>query len=129
MYMNVYGNPDDPKVILLAPMMVSGENLYELMRPYFRGDYYFIAPVLATGADAYLLSPILFDMTGFPPIDIFYGTREVMIAYLNDMKAACTKCGVPLHVHIGRGMMHCWGAMEFVPEAQTVRQEYFEALR
>ena len=88
-----------------------------------------IAPVLATGADAYLLSPILFDMTGFPPIDIFYGTREVMIAYLKDMRTTCAKCRVPLHVHIGRGMMHCWGAMEFVPEAQAVRQEYFEALR
>ena len=88
-----------------------------------------IAPVLATGDEAYLLSPILFDMTGFPPIDIFYGTREVMIAYLKDMKAACAKCHVPLHIHIGRGMMHCWGAMEFVPEAQAVRQEYFEALR
>ena len=37
-----------------------------------------IAPVLATGDEAYLLSPILFDMTGFPPIDIFYGTREVV---------------------------------------------------
>lgn len=88
-----------------------------------------IAPVLATGDEAYLLSPILFDMTGFPPIDIFYGTREVMIAYLKDMEAACAKYHVPLHVHIGRGMMHCWGAMEFVPEAQAVRQEYYEALR
>ena len=26
-------------------------------------------------------------------------------------------------------MMHCWGAMEFVPEARAVRQEYFKALR
>ena len=28
-----------------------------------------------------------------------------------------------------RGMMHCWGAMEFVPEAKTVRCEYFAALK
>ena len=26
-------------------------------------------------------------------------------------------------------MMHCWGAMEFVPEAKAVRQEYFAVLR
>ena len=88
-----------------------------------------IAPVLASGDEAYLLSPILFDLIGFPPIDIFYGTREVMIAYLNDFKKTCRKYGVTLNVHIGKGMMHCWGAMEFVPEATAVRQEYFEALR
>ncbi len=32
-------------------------------------------------------------------------------------------------IYIGKGMMHCWGAMEFVPEARAVRQEYFKALR
>lgn len=88
-----------------------------------------IAPVLATGDEAYLLSPILFDLTGFPPIDIFYGTDEVMIAYLPDMQVACKNYGVQLNTHIGKGMMHCWGAMEFVPEAKAVRQEYFKALR
>ena len=28
-----------------------------------------------------------------------------------------------------KDMMNCWGAMEFVPEAGAVRQEYFKALR
>ena len=87
-----------------------------------------IAPVLATGEEAYLLSPLLYDLTGFPETDIFYGTREVMIAYLKDFQDACKKYGVKLHTHIGKGMMHCWGAMEFVPEAKAVRQEYFSAL-
>ena len=63
------------------------------------------------------------------PIDVFYGTREVMIAFLKDFQETCRKCGVPLKTHIGKGMMHCWGAMEFVPEAKAVRQEYFEALK
>ena len=88
-----------------------------------------IAPVLAEGDEAYLLSPILFDITGFPPIDIFYGTREVMIAFLKDFRRVCKKYGVELNVHIGKGMMHCWGAMEFVPEAKAVREEYFRALQ
>lgn len=52
-----------------------------------------------------------------------------MIAYLPDMEEACAKYSVPLYEHIGEGMMHCWGAMEFVPEAKAVRQEYFKALR
>ncbi len=88
-----------------------------------------IAPVLASGDEAYLLSPILCDLSGFPEIDIFYGTREVMIAYLKDFEEACKKYGVKLNVHIGKDMMHCWGAMEFVPEAKAVRKEYFAALR
>ena len=88
-----------------------------------------IAPVLASESEEDLLSPILNDLTGFPPIDIFYGTKEVMIAYLPDMEEACAKYSVPLYEHIGEGMMHCWGAMEFVPEAKSVRQEYFKALR
>ena len=85
--------------------------------------------MLATGDDTYLLSPILFDLTGFPPIDIFYGTKEVMIAFLKDFEETCKKYGVKLKNHIGKDMMHCWGAMEFVPEAKEVRQEYFEALK
>lgn len=88
-----------------------------------------IAPVLAQGDEAHLLSPLLCDISGFPSIDLFYGTHEVMYAFLDDMKAHCKKYSVPLNVHIGEGMMHCWGAMEFVPEAKAVRQEYFEALR
>ncbi|MBQ7186645.1 MAG: alpha/beta hydrolase [Ruminococcus sp.] len=87
-----------------------------------------IAPVLAKGGEAYLLSPLLCDISGFPEIDVFYGTHEVMYAYLDDLKAHCRECGVRLNVHIGEGMMHCWGAMEFVPEARAVRQEYFKAL-
>ncbi|MBQ3940444.1 MAG: alpha/beta hydrolase [Oscillospiraceae bacterium] len=87
-----------------------------------------IAPVLATGDEAWLLSPLLCDLSGFPPIDLFYGTEEVMIAYLEDMRKVCRRFGVPLTVQIGEGMMHCWGAMEFVPEAKAVRQAYFKAL-
>ena len=87
-----------------------------------------IAPFLATGDEAYLLSPLLYDLSGFPEIDVFYGTKEVMIAYLDDFQKVCNKYGVVLHSHIGKDMMHCWGAMEFVPEARAVRQEYFKAL-
>lgn len=88
-----------------------------------------IAPVLAQGDEGYLLSPLLCDISGFPIIDVFYGTHEVMYAYLDDLKEHCKKYNVPLNIHIGEGMMHCWGAMEFVPEAKAVRQEYFKALK
>lgn len=100
---------------------------YDVMIPPMFFDQ--IAPVLAKSEDAYLLSPIQTDMTGFPSMDVFYGTHEVMYAFLEDLKKACAEYDVQLNMHIGEGMMHCWGAMEFVPEAKVVRQEYFKALK
>ena len=44
MFINEYGDKNDPLVLLLAPMMVSGEDLYQLMHPYFTDNYHFIAP-------------------------------------------------------------------------------------
>ena len=44
MFINEYGDKNDSLVLLLAPMMVSGEDLYQLMHPYFKHDYHYIAP-------------------------------------------------------------------------------------
>ncbi len=44
MFINEYGNRNDPTVILLAPMMISGSDLYVQMSPFFRGSYHIIAP-------------------------------------------------------------------------------------
>jgi len=44
MYINEYGSGKDPTVILLAPMMITGSELYEVMSPCFRGVYHIIAP-------------------------------------------------------------------------------------
>ena len=44
MFINEYGDKKNPLVLLLAPMMVSGEDLYQLMHPYYEDDYHYIAP-------------------------------------------------------------------------------------
>ena len=44
MFINEFGSRNDPTIVLLAPMMVSGMDLYHLMQPYFKGDYHIIAP-------------------------------------------------------------------------------------
>ena len=44
MFINEYGDKKDPLVLLLAPMMVSGEDLYQLMHPYFKHNYHYIVP-------------------------------------------------------------------------------------
>lgn len=88
--------------------------------------FYEIAPLLADEKDAYLLSPMLNDLTGFPPIDIIYGSWEVMYAYLPDMIAHCDSCGVNLTPHVGKEMMHCWLAMDMTPEGKEARQNVFQ---
>lgn len=87
-----------------------------------------IAPYLAGDDTKYLLSPLLFDLTGFPSMDIIYGTHEVMIAYAEDMKAHAEKCGVLVKFHFGEGMMHCWCAMEMTPEGKQARQNIFQMI-
>ena len=44
MFINEYGDKNDPLVLLLAPMMVSGEDLYQLMHLFFKHEYHYIAP-------------------------------------------------------------------------------------
>ena len=44
MYIHEYGNPDLPTIILLHPMEVTGENLYNVMSPYLKRQYHIISP-------------------------------------------------------------------------------------
>ncbi|SEI57373.1 alpha/beta fold hydrolase [Streptococcus equinus] len=44
MYFHEFGDSSLPKIVLLAPMMISGENLYHLVKPYLKGEYCIIAP-------------------------------------------------------------------------------------
>ena len=47
MHIREYVPSADRTILLLAPMMVSGEDLYNLMSPHFRGSYHIIAPIRA----------------------------------------------------------------------------------
>ena len=44
MHINEYGDKTAPTVVLLAPMMVSGSDLHELMGRRFKGSYHIVAP-------------------------------------------------------------------------------------
>ena len=44
MYINVFGELQDPVIVLIHPTMLTGEQLYQLFSPYFTGKYCFIAP-------------------------------------------------------------------------------------
>jgi pimeloyl-ACP methyl ester carboxylesterase len=82
MFVHEYGRKADPLVLLLAPMMVTGEELYQLMQPYFKGNYHFIAPdqgghgksgVYISADEEYkVLKRFLLD-AGYTEIELVYG--------------------------------------------------------
>ncbi len=91
MFVNEYGNRNDPTIVLLAPMMISGSDLYDQMRQYFRGSYHFIAPDQGGHgkAGAYIsaeeeyktLKSFLLE-TGCTTIELAYGaSMGVAVAY------------------------------------------------
>ncbi len=82
MYINEYGDPNDPKLILLAPMMVSGSDIYKLMSPHLKGEYFIIAPDQGghgkagayTGADdEYRQLKEYLQKNGYTDIKLVYG--------------------------------------------------------
>jgi len=44
MFIHEYGSRDNPTILLMAPMMASGADLYSLMAPHLTGEYHLIAP-------------------------------------------------------------------------------------
>ena len=77
----------------------------------------------------YLVRPLKHDMSGFPPIDVFYGTAEMAYAFLDDLTEKCSRAGVSLTPHIGKDMMRCWCLLAKTPEAKNVKKEYYRILR
>ena len=44
MYIHTHGIKGDPVIILLHPMGITGEKMYEVVGSKFGGKYYFITP-------------------------------------------------------------------------------------
>ena len=91
MFINEYGDKNDPLVLLLAPMMVSGEDLYQLMHQYFKHHYHFIAPdqgghgkaggYISADEEYKTLKSFLLD-EGYREIELVYGASlGVAIGY------------------------------------------------
>ena len=91
MFIHEFGSRTEPTVILLAPMMVSGEDLYRMMSPYFKGSYHILAPDQGghgqaggyTGADEeYRVLKAFLLENGCREIALLYGASlGVAVAY------------------------------------------------
>ena len=44
MHIHTHGSKGEPVIIILHPMGITGEKMYEIVGSKFRGEYYFIAP-------------------------------------------------------------------------------------
>jgi len=82
MFINEYGNRNDPLIVLLAPMMVSGEELHQLMNPYFQDNYHFVAPdqgghgkagAYISADDEYRTLKSFLLESGYTEIELVYG--------------------------------------------------------
>ena len=91
MYINEYGDKGNPTIILLAPMMVSGEDIYQLMSPHFKSEYHIIAPdqgghgragAYVSADEEYSQLKKFLAGNGYRHIDLVYGASlGVAIAY------------------------------------------------
>ncbi len=112
----------------------SGEQMREMERlapkdPMIPPSFFQnIGPLLAAQEDRYLLSPALYDLTGFPKLVLYYGTHEVMLAFLPAMQAAAGRANVEYTVHIGEGLCHCWPMLGFTKEGRQSREEIYSSV-
>ena len=91
MFIHECGNRDDPTIILLAPMMISGSDLLDKMSPFFQGQYHIIAPdqgghgkagaYISADEEYKTLKSFLLE-TGCRTIELVYGaSMGVAVAY------------------------------------------------
>ena len=87
--------------------------------------------IMTHGKDVpeYMLSGIRGDFTDMPELHFYYGTDEVLYAEADYFEKACKEYGVTYHMHIGKGMCHCYPMIPFCPESKKARREIIGLLR
>jgi acetyl esterase/lipase len=69
-----------------------------------------------TSRDNYYNAPLYGDFSGFPPLDIFAGDRDICYPLALPFAERVREAGVPVNFHHGGGMMHVWPYMPLAPE-------------
>lgn len=57
------------------------------------------------------LSPIRGDMTGLPPIDAYYGTRDITYADGPELQRLCREAGTRVNMTVAEGLYHVYPLM------------------
>nr|WP_315479426.1 alpha/beta hydrolase [uncultured Rhodoferax sp.] len=70
-----------------------------------------------------LISPINGDLRKLPPIDIYQGTEDILLADARRFRSLVTEAGGAVQMHETPGGFHVFMGATFTPEAQRVFQQ------
>lgn len=77
----------------------------------------------------YMMQPIFYSWEGFPTIYAFYGEKEVISVYKEELAEKCKRDNVPLKLIVGKEMMHTWMAAGFLKETKPARAQIYQIIR
>ena len=81
-------------------------------------------------ADDPLVSPMLADLAGLPPVFIQVGTEEILYDDGATLATLLEAAGVPVRLQVWQGMAHAWAAFgEAVPEAAASVAQFGDFVR
>ncbi len=118
--------PYPSRILLLSPaiQMPPSEEQIAAMKELEKEDHILsvnycrsIAAILEHPDYAYLKKPFDFDWSGFPPMMILYGTKEIFSVYLPEIRETAGKYKVPVKGVNGKDRMHCWPLYGNDPES------------
>ncbi len=67
-----------------------------------------------------LLSPLFANLSGLPPIDLFQGTHDILLADARKLKNAVTAANGEIHFYEYPGAFHVFVGATFTPETRDV---------
>ena len=105
---------------------------YDCVLPaeYFRKDGICGALIDAEPEESrQLRDPLFGSLNGLAATDVYFGTYENAFVYLPEMIEKYRRAGIPLKVHEGEGMMHCWAVRSGGEEANSTMKEYVQLIR
>jgi acetyl esterase/lipase len=75
-----------------------------------------------------LLSPVFADLSGLPPMDVFHGTADVLIADACLLREKVKQAGGEIHLYEYPGAFHDFVGVPFLPESQHALARVAEVL-
>ncbi len=64
-----------------------------------------------------LASPLYANLSGLPPLQVFVGTREILLSDATRIVDQAQSAGVDASLNVGDGLIHVWQLFATVPEA------------
>jgi acetyl esterase/lipase len=74
-------------------------------------------------ADNYIDSPLYGSFSGFPPVDLWAGTADIVFPQAEALAERARQDGADIVFHRGKNMMHVWPLLPFAPECVSALNE------